>query len=483
MNIFDPIFFQAAQSPSRPALGFPGGFLTYGQLASTAAAIAEALVKAGFRPGQLVAVEIANPTFHIISLIALGRLGIPTVSIPTADDSDYAQFDIQGYIGTRQQSRFATGKRIIVDDRWFLLKLQSQIAVPWRGADCEPTDICRLSVSSGTTGRPKGIALSYRNLELRLSRVTINAPGMRTLSMLGLTTAWGFLIMLRTLRTGGIYCMAPLPDDILDLAMLIGIRDIWCSSAQFASLVRAQGIRPRSLPLLENVTVGGSSVSPLMVAEATRILCRNIIMTYGATETGPVASAPAERIPGLTGAVGFTFPWIDIEIVDDEDRPVGFGQEGIVRMAGPEVISGYVGVQASDEAGEGAFRDGYFYPGDIGLLHADGLLQILGRTTEVINRGGVKVAPILIEDALRTYPGIIDAAAVIGHDSRGAPEIWAAVVGEVSASEAELIAHVRPKLLDATPTRIRRAKSIPRNALGKILRAKVLEELANLSTP
>jgi acyl-coenzyme A synthetase/AMP-(fatty) acid ligase len=152
-------------------------------------------------------------------------------------------------------------------------------------------------------------------------------------------------------------------------------------------------------------------------------------------------------------------------------------------MAGPEVISGYVGVQASDEAGEGAFRDGYFYPGDIGLLRADGLLQILGRTTEVINRGGVKVAPILIEDALRTYPGIIDAAAVIGHDSRGAPEIWAAVVGEVSASEAELIAHVRPKLLDATPTRIRRAKSIPRNALGKIIRAKVLEELANLSTP
>ena len=100
--------------------------------------------------------------------------------------------------------------------------------------------------------------------------------------------------MTRTLRNGGMFCIAPAPENILDLCMFAQIRDIWVSTDQLADLVRTQGERERSLPALESVTVGGSSTSRLLIAEARQRLCKNIILTYGSTETG---RSPLRRPP------------------------------------------------------------------------------------------------------------------------------------------------------------------------------------------
>lgn len=479
MNIFDPIFFQARLAPHRPAVGFPGGFVTYGQLATGASAVAQAASTVGLRSGDLVALRIVNPMYQILTIIALGRLGIATLSAPSLNAETYAGLKVNGYIGDKPTDIFGKVKTIVADDKWFLSKLHAKVAVPFSGIDMGQDEVCRISLSSGTTGRPKAIALTAKCMETRLSRVTINPSGLRTLSMLGLTTAWGFLIMTRTLRNGGMYCFAPIPEDVIDLCMFAQIRDIWASTDQLASLVRTQGERERALPALESVTVGGSSISRLLVTEARQRLCKNVILTYGSTETGPVASSPSAYVPEMAGAVGYLFPWMKLEIVDDNDRNLGFDREGTVRIAGDDSVGSYL---VADAESEGIFKDGWFYPGDLGVLHKDGLLTIVGRTSEVINRGGVKIAPAILEDVIKTHPSIADAGVVAITDAKGVPQIWAGVVTKGKFSESEVMAYARGKLGDVSPNRIIAVGRVPRNQLGKIIRAELAQQLQRSST-
>jgi long-chain acyl-CoA synthetase len=149
------------------------------------------------------------------------------------------------------------------------------------------------------------------------------------------------------------------------------------------------------------------------------------------------------------------------------------GEDGIIRARSPEMAS-----YASD-AGDTIemFRDGWFYPGDIGRIYADGLVVITGRTNEVINRGGVIVAPEIIEEVLRLDPVVKDVAVVGVPMASGIEEIWAAVVTDdpIDANAIGLRAH--DKLNEKTPDRILRIDAIPRNENGKVTRNALRDQL------
>ena len=132
-----------------------------------------------------------------------------------------------------------------------------------------------------------------------------------------------------------------------------------------------------------------------------------MICAYGSTELGPVAFGPASAMRGIEGATGFVMPGEVIEIVDQRGAVLPAGQEGIVRIKSDHIDRYFVPTPEDAEI----FKDGWFYPGDLGHLTADGLLVITGRVTEVLNRGGDKLAPELIEEVLRMVPEISDAAA------------------------------------------------------------------------
>src|ERR1700744_360574 len=120
MNIFDPIFFQAKLAPHRPALGFPGGFISYGQLATGASALALAASAVGLRQGDVVALDLVNPAFQIMTMIGLGRAGITTLTAGNRNAATYAGLNIHGYIGDKPTDIFGKVKSIIADDKWFL---------------------------------------------------------------------------------------------------------------------------------------------------------------------------------------------------------------------------------------------------------------------------------------------------------------------------------------------------------------------------
>lgn len=122
------------------------------------------------------------------------------------------------------------------------------------------------------------------------------------------------------------------------------------------------------------------------------------------------------------------------------------------------------------------FRDGWFYPGDVGRLHEDGLLTITGRVSEIINRGGVIVAPDMVEEVLRSIPGIADVAVFGAPDADGIEKICAAVVSEQWVDAAAIRTAAAVRLPDRSPDVVFQVEAIPRNAMGKVQRKDLRQE-------
>jgi acyl-CoA synthetase (AMP-forming)/AMP-acid ligase II len=173
---------------------------------------------------------------------------------------------------------------------------------------------------------------------------------------------------------------------------------------------------------------------------------------------------------GIDGATGFVIPGEVVEIIGKDGAPMPPGEEGVVRVRSANISSYFV--PTADDAG--IFRDGWFYPGDIGKLLPDGLLVITGRVNEVINRGGDKLAPEVIEGVLRLMPEIADAAVFAVPNTE---QIWAAVVGKQPLQHEAILAFCRQKLAGMAPDRIFELDRIPRNDMGKIIRDEMREAI------
>jgi acyl-coenzyme A synthetase/AMP-(fatty) acid ligase len=178
-------------------------------------------------------------------------------------------------------------------------------------------------------------------------------------------------------------------------------------------------------------------------------------------------------------AVGMTTPWIEIEVVDDQNKPIEYGKEGQIRLRALGQGHRYL----KSESGAYQIEDNdWFYPGDEGVVFRNGMLVIKGRTSEIINRGGTKVAPDAVEEIMKKHPAIGDAAAVGILDDIGIEQIWMAVVsrdgGEVEVSK--LYEFYRDSTPQYVPDRIFQVKEIPRNRLGKVSRETLKDDLKKL---
>jgi len=141
------------------------------------------------------------------------------------------------------------------------------------------------------------------------------------------------------------------------------------------------------------------------------------------------------------------------------------------------MVTGYMG--DPPESGN-AFRDGWFYPGDVGCLRPDGMLVILGRTGTVLNLGGDKVRPERVEDVLASFAGVTDAAVFTRANDLGVPQLFAVVVAGPGFDEPALRKHCEARLGTAlTPVCFLAVESLPRNAAGKLDRAALPQLAAN----
>jgi acyl-CoA synthetase (AMP-forming)/AMP-acid ligase II len=477
MNIAEPILFHCKTQAPVAAMCAPGHALplvSYGRLEQFIYGIAGHARAQGLGPGSVVALRIEEPILHAAFILGLAYLGAETVSI--REDNLPTELGIDAVIVDTPRV-FKGARRVILADMNWLAgggrPLRDQ-APPSGGA-------CRIILTSGTTGHPKGVAFSHDMLIERIARQnwvfgSSVAPCSRIFVDPGLGTAIGFLFWLYTLAKGGTAVVrGPDAVETMQAFILYNVQCMVASPAALAEFVGYYESAPTLTAPLDVVLSVGGLLSRSLSERVRARICSNLIACYGSTEANIVATASAHAIADTPGAVGYLTPGVTVGVVDQAGNPLAAGQEGLVRIAGPFTVAGYRGDVAESQ---NAFHDGCFYPGDIGRVTADGLLILTGREQAVLNLGGDKVSPERIEQVLMSFAGVQQAAAFTVPNAAGVGELVAAVVMAGFDAQA-LRRHCEQALpVEFVPARFVLVADIPQNDMGKLDRRRLVELLA-----
>jgi acyl-CoA synthetase (AMP-forming)/AMP-acid ligase II len=322
-------------------------------------------------------------------------------------------------------------------------------------------DVALIAFTSGTTGEPKAVPLTHRNLltSIRSAMVAWRWSSDDVLvHALPLYHQHGLGGLHATLIAGSQLSLLPRFDlDDLDDAIE------WDNSTVLFAVPemyqRLTGLRAWDCPLLRLCISGSAPLSEGAARAAEQVLGRRPLVRYGLTESGldvsQVYGAPRP------GTVGVPLPGVLVRLAED----------GEIQMRGPQVFSGYLG-------GEPAFTDdGWFRTGDLGRLDDSGELVIDGRSKEMIITGGMKVMPREVELALERHPSVAEAAVAGVASEQWGEQVtaWVVLRGGATFDANALIAYVRASLAPyKTPKQVFRVDSLPRNAVGKVDRKRLL---------
>jgi acyl-CoA synthetase (AMP-forming)/AMP-acid ligase II len=477
MNIVEPILFQARHDPPAPAMCAPGtamGVVSYARLARFIHSVGHRAVRLGIAPGQVVAIHVKDHIFHTALALGLMHIGAATVSagatLPPGLRADVIITDTPEVFGNGRNAKvvavdlsWMSGKGVPVDERYV-----------YRG---NGNDICRIALTSGSTGEAKAVGFTHNNQLARLARynhVFGNAfpQYSRFFSDYGLGSSGGFRHLLYVLSRGGtMFFPGASPMDTLQTFELYKVQGLIASPGGLSGFLTFYDANSDFHCGFDIILSAGSPLPDSLSQRVRARMCSNLIFYYGTTETSTIASAPAHALIGMAGAVGYVTPDVSMQIVDEKGTALAPDQEGSVRVRTPVNVHGYL-----DDVGQtgAASRDGYFDTGDIGYLTGEKMLVITGRKKEVLNLGGDKVSPRIIEDALTGFYGIREAAAFTVPNRLGIDEVWALIVPIGMLNEEALRKHCREKLAQThVPVRFISVAEIPRNANGKIDRAQL----------
>lgn len=471
MNASEIVRRQAALTPGVPAfIDARGNTATYAMLEASIDAVAHRIRAAGIAPQSVAVLVTRNLYKFLVTAMALARVGVVFApkTLPVAW-TDLALVD-DGETGNGCA-------RTLALDAFSPTAPAPEPFVPHAGGAAPFT----LLASSGTTREPKFTPISHDLAVLRADPAALafarmpggrRAGAARQACLLGPSGGYGLSSAMLTLRAGGTIMEPPVElTAMVPWVVTSRIEYLVLSPVMLEHLVRAlpPGRQPNALAAVE---VGGGALTPRVRALAQERLCPNVIVSYGATETGRIAWAPANRFEGMADTGGFPCADVQVEIVDEDDVPVARGQEGIVRLRSPRIATRYLHEPAASAA---VFRSGWVYPGDRGGLEPDGFLRLVGRVDDVINRGGVKFDPEVIEAQMAEFSDLRDVALCAFADVEGVVRVCAVVVAGPDYDGTRFEARCAEELGIARPDFLMEVRALPRNENGKLLRRELAE--------
>jgi malonyl-CoA/methylmalonyl-CoA synthetase len=457
-----------AAAPGAPTLAGPDGrWLTAAELEERTAAVAARYAAAGLRPGDRLLASAAASVDLALAHVAALRLGLVVVPVNTA-------------FGPREIGAVAAAARpalAVLDDPARLPGVPStSVAVDLPGGPAPaldvagPGDTALLVFTSGTTGTPKGVPLSHGNLLATSAAIEVAwrwTATDRLLLALPLFHVHGLGVGLHgTLLAGASAVILPrfAPDAVLDAiaatraTLMFGVPTMWVRLAASPRVAELAALR---------LCVSGSApldTSTFAALEAG--IGSPVVERYGMTETGMLVSNPYDG-DRRAGSVGLALPGVEVGL---EDRDGAGEPAGEILVRGPNVFAGYL-----EGVGADAFTtDGWFRTGDLGRADPDGYLRIVGRSKELIITGGFNVYPRDVEEVLRDHPGVADVAVVGVPDPEWGERVVACVVADAAGAAAadELLEWAAERLAPyKRPREVRFVDELPRNALGKVVRA------------
>ena len=484
MNIVEPILFQSKLSPFTTAICVPGSkfdSVRYGMLEAFIHNVARTALKSGIVPGNIVATHINDTILHTAFVLGLMHAGATTLSLrgpkPVAGITpDVILTDVPGNVAN-------SGTVLAVDQSWLEGDGAAAPVAP-HGSD---DDICRIILTSGSTGLPKGIAFSHRMLAARIAHYTYSkgprfAHCSRLYCDLGIATSPGFRYAMALLSRGGtIFFLGADPADILQAIDLHRIQGMATSPYSLGEYLKFFEADKAFEVTFDHIICQGAMLSRQLSQRARARLCQNLYSSYGSTETTTVALGPASVLERVPGAVGYVQPGVVVEAIDGSGNVLPPQRDGALRIRTDHMAEGYVG---DPETTWAFFRDGYFYSGDIGHLTAEGLLVITGREKTALNVGGDTVSPELVEDIIGAFANVEEAAVFALNDELGIARLFALIVAKSPIEESGLLQHCAQRLPPSCiPTRIIPVDALPRGAQGKLERQRLPEIAAAMVKP
>jgi long-chain acyl-CoA synthetase len=338
-----------------------------------------------------------------------------------------------------------------------------------------PDDLAVILYTSGTTGAPKGVALSHGNLESN-ARAAASLHELDredwAVAVLPLSHSYGLTLMNAGSLLG---TRAALLRWFHPEAVLQAIQDFKAVSMSAVPTMLLYLLNYPDAARFDtrSMRVWGSGAAALpteIVGPFEAKFGGKILEGYGLTEASPVVSAHRLSGPRKLGSVGRALPGVTLSIQDDDDRPLPVGEIGEICVKGPNVMMGYY---RSPEETARTVRGGWLHTGDVGRLDEDGFLFIVERKKDLIIRGGFNIYPREVEEALYAHPKVAEAAVVGMKDPLMGEDVLAFVVlkpGDPASAE-ELSTFCESRLARfKCPKQIRFVDSLPKSPIGKILR-------------
>jgi long-chain acyl-CoA synthetase len=346
-----------------------------------------------------------------------------------------------------------------------------------------PDDLADILYTSGTTGRPKGVAIRHRNAALIPGPANPSWSGKRWLHASPMFTFAGIGFIYNPMQLGlsGVY--QPKFDAGRWLRAVEELRPMMCfivpSMAQL--IVAHPSFADADLTSIQLCAIGSAPLPPAtLVAMQERMPEAAVSNSYGMTEAGPAYCAmPKGESLRRIGSVGQPMAPLEVRFVDDEGQEVERGEVGevVIRLEGRQRE-----YYRDPEATAGTWKDGWLHTGDLGRMDDDGYLYIVGRKKDVIIRGGNNIHAVDVEAVLFDHAAVLDAA-VVGMPHKVLGEDVAAFVVLTPGSSVtpeELQQHAATRLADyKVPRYIEIVDELPRNATGKVLKPELRARLAS----
>ncbi len=490
-NLYDFLKAGFPADPRTPCMVLPdGAVITYGMLDAESARCANLLTSMGVRPGDRVAVQV-NKSPRALFLY-LGSLRAGAVYLPMNDA--YRAYEVEYLLSDAEPEVFICSPRarpmaeqlaskcsvshvLECDENGEGSLTSAASALPGTFAESlgYGDDLAAILYTSGTTGRPKGVMLSHRNLTVNaevLNRQWGFRPDDVLLHMLPVFHVHGLFVATHCiLRSGGRMLFEPKFDARRAIGLLSRSTVFMGVPTYYSRLLEEPGLTP---DLCSKMRLFVSGSAPLSIETFNRFKAvsgHTVLERYGMTEGGMFCSNPYEG-ERRGGTVGFPLGGVSVRVAGEKDQPLETGQIGEVQVKGDNVFRGYW--RMADKTKEEFTSDGFFKTGDVGQWDKDGYLIIVGRSKDVVITGGLNVYPVEVENIIDTMPGVVESA-VIGVPHPDFGEAVTAVVvrttDELGAAlkEDAVIGFVKGILANfKVPKKVHFETELPRNSMGKV---------------
>ena len=488
MNPGERLARLAQRSPERVALLFADRHVTFGDWDARANALAAWLAEQGVERRCPVALVLPNgPDFPLLHL-AIMKLGAVAMPIdPRLGESELlalieqsaARLTIVPEAFAREAALAGRTRVVTLGSAEVQEVLAGAASAPPIAAPEVAGDPALYLPTSGTTGRPRAVVLSYANLDCfpaALSAVLDTTERDILVMAVPMSHISGPILLNEILDKGSALSIPAAPAPSLILEAITRHRVTWMHSVPpiFQGMLRA--LKPdHDLSTLRIAAMMGTSV-PIPVLRALAQVCPQaaIIQGYGLTETSPLLTLlPVADATRRCGSVGKAVPGAELRIVDEQGAELPAGEPGQLIARGPMLMDGYL----NDEvASAERIRAGFFWTGDIMSRDEEGFYYHLGRADDMIVTGrGLNVFPAEVENALLTHPATHDVAVAGVETGDGlAVKAWVVLMRGSDASAIELRRHCSERLASfKVPKQISFADEIPRNPMNKVLRAEL----------